>query len=78
MLKLAIAKLDSKGYNYKKKKSRSKLISATEQELQDAPPKNISQEIRTKRINEIDEDLKEVDLQLDLCQKQRMKHTNVK
>ena len=33
MLKLAIAKLDSEDYNYKKKKSRSKLISATQQEL---------------------------------------------
>lgn len=78
MLKLAIAKLDSEGYNYKKKKSRSKLISNAEQDLQDMPRKKISQEIRTKRINELNEDLKEVDLQLDLCEKQRIKQTNVK
>ncbi|XP_028418536.1 uncharacterized protein LOC114543950 [Dendronephthya gigantea] len=78
MFKIAIAKLDSDGYNYKKKKSRSKLISNAGQDLQDKPPKKISQEIRTKRINELNEDLKEVDLQLDLCEKQRIKQTNVK
>lgn len=78
MLKLAVAKLDADGYSYRKKKSRSKLISNVGQDLNIAPRKKISQEIRSKRINELIEDVKEVDLQLDLCEKQRVKQTNVK
>ena len=66
MLKLAVAKLDADGYSYRKKKSRSKLISNVGQDLNIAPRKKISQEIRSKRINELIEDVKEVDLQLDL------------
>lgn len=55
----------------KRKKSRSKALMTTNVELNTTKAKNITQEVRTKRMNEVMEDLKEVDLQMSLYEKQR-------
>ena len=75
--KFAVAKVDADGYAYKKKKSRSKALMTTDVELNTTKAKNITQEVRTKRMNEVMEDLKEVDLQMSLYEKQRSRQTNV-
>lgn len=75
--KLAIVKVDADGYAYKKKKSRSKALMTTDVELNTTKAKNITQEVRTKRMNEVMEDLKEVDLQMSLYEKQRSRQTNI-
>lgn len=70
-------KVDADGYAYKKKKSRSKALMTTDVELNTTKAKNITQEVRTKRMNEVMEDLKEVDLQMSLYEKQRSRQTNI-
>ena len=64
-------------YAYKKKKSRSKALMTTDVELNTTKAKNITQEVRTKCMNEVMEDLKEVDLQMSLYEKQRSRQTNI-
>lgn len=72
---LARQKLHNEGFNYKKKSSRSKAFGNTVSEQPDR--KNLSQDFRQKRVAQIHEDLKEVDLQLSYAMKQREKCANV-
>ena len=72
--KQARLKLHEEGFNYKKKSSRSKAFGPS----RDAPVRqHISQELRHKRVSQLQEDLKEVDLQLSFALKQREKCANV-
>lgn len=49
----------------------------TDVELNTTKAKNIIQEVRTKRMNEVIVDFKEVGLQMSLYKKQRLRQTNV-
>ena len=49
----------------------------TDVELNTTKAKNIIQEVRTKRMNEVMVDFKEVGLQMSLYKKQRLRQTNV-
>ena len=72
--KQARLKLHEEGFNYKKKSSRSKAFGPS----RDAPVReHISQELRYKRVSQLQEVLKEVDLQLSFALKQREKCANV-
>ena len=73
--KLAVAKLDIDGYNYRKKKSRSKQLNP---ELGAPKRTKIQADFRAKRVKEVSEDLMEVEKQVEFCSKQRDRYTNCK
>ena len=71
---LAKKKIDSDGYLYKRKKSRSADLSLNEP----APgPSKLTPSLRSKRISEIEEDLKEIKVEMTLIEKSRFKARNV-
>ena len=67
-------KLDKEGFNYKGKSSRSKEFGPSH----DTPLReHVSQDIRNRRVSQLQGDLKEVDWQLSYALKQREKCTYV-
>lgn len=64
-------KLDKDGFNYKKSKSRSKAVSLP------FKVKKVLPDVREKRISELEEDLKETNIELQLMEKSRSKARNV-
>lgn len=72
---LARQMLHNSGYNYKKKTSRSKQFgeSAGAQKRE-----YLSDSLKVKRLQEIQEDLTDTDTQMGLLTRQREKHINVK
>ena len=73
LLSLAKAKVDSDGYGYKRKKSRSQVLSVDEP----LPSTKLTPSLRSKRIREIEQDLKEVKLEMTLLERSRTKARNV-
>lgn len=76
--KLAVQKINHDGYQYAKKKSRSKQVTppTTDDSSDKVKAKRLSGEIRSARIKELIEDLKECDLHISLIEKQRIKYSN--
>lgn len=62
-----------KGYNYKKKKSRSSLYEEKTKEKKQV----VTNEIRSKRIAELSEDISEVEIEMRLQMQQREKLKNI-
>lgn len=73
LTKLAVAKLDADGYNYSKKKSRSKQLNP---ESSETKRMKMDSNYRARRVTEATDDLKEVEKQLELCNKQRERYSN--
>ena len=73
LLSLAKAKVDSHGYGYKRKKSRSQVLSVAEP----TPSTKLTPSLLSKRIREVEEDLKEVKLEMTLLERSRTKARNV-
>lgn len=71
---LAKKKVDSDGYLYKKKKSRA--IDLSPNELLPVPSK-VTPSLRSKRIGEVEEDLKEIKMEMTLIERSRVKARNV-
>ena len=71
---LAKKKVDSDGYLYKKKKSRA--IDLSPNELLPVPSK-VTPSLRSKRIGEVEEDLKEIKMEMALIERSRVKARNV-
>lgn len=65
------------GYQYKKKKSRSKSFGteASTHEVLEKKPR-LSQETRSKRLSDIEEDVKGMDTQIQLLERAREKYTS--
>ena len=75
MQRQARLKLNEDGFNYVKKKgSRSKAVVPSSGK---PVREHVSQGIRQKRVSQLEEDLKEVDLQLSYAIKQRERCANV-
>lgn len=72
--KLAVAKLESDGYNYRKKKSRSKQLNPESD--QSIKRVKLQSDLRTKGVKEVHEELTEVDKQMQYCIKQRERYSN--
>lgn len=72
---LAVKKVDADGFQYKKKRSRSKaLVNCDEEPI--SKRSKINSELRSQRISDLREDLEEVKTQLILAEKQRIKFSN--
>lgn len=70
---MAKINLDKEGYGYKRKKSRSQAFAVEEP----PQPAKLSPSLRTRRIREIEEDLREVNLEITLIERSRTKARNV-
>ena len=64
-----------KGYDYKKKKSRSSLYEQDDKTQE--KKQHVSMEIRSKRIAELNEDIPELDVEMRLQMQQREKFKNI-
>ena len=72
---LAVKKVDADGFQYKKKRSRSKaLVNCDEEPI--SKRSKINSELRSQRISDLREDLEEVKTQFILAEKQRIKFSN--
>ena len=74
---LARQRLHDEGFQYKKGKSRSSAVSSPQSAVSGTTRKNVTRELREKRLGQLREDLKEVDLQLNFSIQQRNKCSNV-
>ena len=77
LLSMAREKVHAQGYQYRKKKSRSKLFGSKTETPQVAKKPRLTQELRDKRITEINEDLAELDTRLTYLEKSRDKFVAV-
>ena len=77
LLSLAREKVHAQGYQYRKKKSRSKLFGSKTETPQVAKKPRLTQELRDKRITEINEDLAELNTRLTYLEKSRDKFVAV-
>ena len=77
LLSMAREKVHAQGYQYRKKKSRSKLFGSKTETPQVAKKPRLTQELRDKRITEINEDLAELDKRLTYLEKSRDKFVAV-
>ena len=78
LVKLDRAKLDSDGYNYAKKKSRSAVFGTAKEESSTGGEKRkkLSEDIRRKNISELNEDIETVDKLMSLLNSERAKLVN--
>ena len=75
--RLARRRVHESGFAYKKKGSRSKEFGNNSNDTSRPKRDKISQETRQKRVSQIQEDMKEVNMQLDYATKQRERCANV-
>ena len=77
LLSLAREKVHAQGYQYRKKKSKSKLFGSKTETPQVAKKPRLTQELKDKRITEINEDLAELNTRLTYVEKSRDKFVAV-
>lgn len=81
LVSLEREQVHTEGYQYKKKKSRSKAFGSSASQSTESPvakKPRLSQELRSTRIREVEEDLTELDTRLRYLEKAREKFTTVK
>lgn len=78
LLVIARKRVHESGFNYKKKTSRSRDFGSSSSEEVRPKREKISQEVREKRIDELNEDLQEVNMQIGFASKHRERCANVK
>ena len=74
--RIARQNINKSGFKYKKGKSRSAMLTSYVS-TSGKPKKNVTRDLREKRLEQLREDLKEVDLQLSFSLQQRDKCSNV-
>lgn len=80
LVSLAREQVHNEGYQYKKKKSRSKAFGSSASQSTESPvakKPRLSQELRSTRIREVEEDLTELDTRLRYLEKAREKFATV-
>ena len=77
LLDKAKQNINNSGFQYKKGKSRSTMFATPDSSTCGSTKKNVTRNLREKRLEQLREDLKEVDLQLSFSVQQRDKCSNV-
>jgi hypothetical protein len=77
LLRIARQNINNSGFQYKKGKSRSTMFATPDSSTCGSTKKNVTRNLREKRLEQLQEDLKEVDLQISFSLQQRDKCSNV-
>ena len=79
LMELSRKKLDNDGYNYSKKRSRSKLFGTGSMESASSSKKmKMSEDLRTKKVEELTADIASLEDRMRLLQKQRARDEQLK